>query len=312
MVKFFKVLAFVVVISCIFMSQGFAESPITVKIDGEEVNFTDAVPYIDENNRTQVPLRAVAEAFGCDVEWDGEKRAISITKDYTDVNTLYMWTYYESDYDGFVTVYEYTRRLGLTIGSNMMTIDSNISLYGEKDLHTGGVSQVEMDTSPILKDNRTYLPVRYVAETFGCEVNWDPSTKTVNITSKNSIDGTYISDHVSMFEDMCAIGLYDTDYTAINREFVNVEKAEIIFKDGRTIDVTDSFIDATDELKEAFTDWRTHQVAYAGKVEYDFSQDENKIFKLKLKVNVADKEGNIGYQTYVFYFDITDGQGGYL
>lgn len=293
------------------MTQVFAEPSISVKIDGKEVTFTDAVPFVDANNRTQVPLRAIAEALSCEVEWNGNQQKAIVKRDYTDANTLEMWrTYDESEY---ITLYEYRRVLELTIGSNMKILNIENSIYGEKELYSGGYSEHEMDTSPIVKDNRTYLPVKYLAESFGYEVGWDAETQTVNLTSTSSIDGTYVVDIVSSFSNLCAIGLYETDYTALNRGFVSVEKAVIEFKDGRTIDVTESIIDATDELKETFVDfgWDIN-VAYAGKIEYDFSPEENKVFRVKTKVNIADKDGNIGYQTYIFYFDITDGEGGYL
>lgn len=311
MKTFIKMLVCIILVSCIPITQVFAESSISVKIDGKEVIFTDAAPFVDANNRTQVPLRAIAEALGCEVEWNGSQQKAIVKRDYTDANALKIWrTYDEGEY---LTLYEYKRVLELTIGSNMRILNVENSIYGQKNLYSGGYSEQKMDTSPIVKDNRTYLPVRYLAESFGYEVGWNAETQTVNLTSTNSIVGTYVSDKVSSFSNLCAIGLYETDYTALNRDFVSVEKAVIEFKDGRTIDVTNSIIDATGELKETFVDFGWDiSVAYAGKFEYDFSPEENEIFRIKIKVNIADKDGNIGYQTYVFYFDITDGEGGYL
>ena len=59
-----------------------AQSSISVTIDGSEVEFTadSGVPFVDENGRTQVPLRAVMEQYGCDVEWDSASNAAVITK----------------------------------------------------------------------------------------------------------------------------------------------------------------------------------------------------------------------------------------
>ncbi len=44
--------------------------------NGEEINL-DVAPVI-VNSRTLVPLRAVSEAFECDVGWDGEERRVSV------------------------------------------------------------------------------------------------------------------------------------------------------------------------------------------------------------------------------------------
>lgn len=39
----------------------------------------DVVPQIVDG-RTLVPVRAVSEALGCTVEWDGETRTVTITE----------------------------------------------------------------------------------------------------------------------------------------------------------------------------------------------------------------------------------------
>ncbi|NPV89588.1 MAG: copper amine oxidase N-terminal domain-containing protein [Firmicutes bacterium] len=43
---------------------------------------------------------------------------------------------------------------------------------------TNGVKKA-IDVAPVIKDSRTYLPARYVAEGLGYEVAWDAATKTV-------------------------------------------------------------------------------------------------------------------------------------
>lgn len=42
---------------------------------------SDAAPFIDKNGRTQLPVRAVAEAFGAIVGWDPQDQTVSILKD---------------------------------------------------------------------------------------------------------------------------------------------------------------------------------------------------------------------------------------
>lgn len=46
-----------------------------------EVKTSDAAPFIDKNGRTQLPVRAVAEAFGAIVGWDPQDQTVSILKD---------------------------------------------------------------------------------------------------------------------------------------------------------------------------------------------------------------------------------------
>lgn len=48
-----------------------------VTINGSPVAFTESSgsPFIDASSRTQVPLRATMEAYGCDVSWDNSSRS---------------------------------------------------------------------------------------------------------------------------------------------------------------------------------------------------------------------------------------------
>jgi len=52
---------------------------IRVVVNGTKINFPDAEPFIDENSRTQVPIRFVGEALGADVSWDGNTKKVTIT-----------------------------------------------------------------------------------------------------------------------------------------------------------------------------------------------------------------------------------------
>ena len=51
---------------------------INVEINGTQVAFPDARPYINEDSRTMVPVRFIAEGLGAKVDWDGEKRIVTM------------------------------------------------------------------------------------------------------------------------------------------------------------------------------------------------------------------------------------------
>lgn len=112
-----------------------------VSVSGVGVGWTDAVPFIDENGRTMVPLRAVGEALGLTVSWDGARREAGFS-------------------DG-------ERSLFFPIGS--------------RSARTGEGGRVEMDTAAVIAEGRTYAPVRYLAEYFGFTVTWDAPARTVRI-----------------------------------------------------------------------------------------------------------------------------------
>lgn len=59
-------------------SLGNASAGITLKIDGEKINYNPA-PFVDsKTNRTLVPLRLIAEKMGAVVNWNGEFKLITI------------------------------------------------------------------------------------------------------------------------------------------------------------------------------------------------------------------------------------------
>ncbi|MGM9937370.1 MAG: leucine-rich repeat protein, partial [Candidatus Ornithomonoglobus sp.] len=54
---------------------------ISVEADGTQIEFDDAKPFIDQNGRTQIPIRAVAEALDCTVDWDEQTQTVTLSKD---------------------------------------------------------------------------------------------------------------------------------------------------------------------------------------------------------------------------------------
>ena len=99
-------------------------------------------PPIIENSKTLVPLRFILETFGAKLNWDSALKVITIT---TDNHTVQ-----------------------LQIGSKIALIDGNVIK--------------KLDIPPIIKESRTLVPLRFLAETFGAKVNWDGDTKTITIT----------------------------------------------------------------------------------------------------------------------------------
>lgn len=118
---------------------------ITVNVNGVKLE-TDQPPII-LNGRTLVPLRAVAEALGCEVEWDNASKTASFVQ-------------------GDVTA--------------VITVGQNYILVGD------GVFNAEfpIDSPAVIKNNRTLIPMRALSECFGYDVNWNGETMTVDINTK--------------------------------------------------------------------------------------------------------------------------------
>lgn len=165
-----------------------AQSPIKVIVDGEQVVFSTVAPFIDENNRTLVPLRAIGEAMGLTVSWDNEQRTAHFTRTYTWENSP---LYQDSDGDGENDVY-------LGIESVSFKINHNIAVYneewygkgtspGENYCSFGGFGEISMNTAAIIRDSSTYAPIRYLAEAFRYDVGWDNETRTVILNYMYSV-----------------------------------------------------------------------------------------------------------------------------
>lgn len=49
-----------------------------VQVNQKEIKFPDALPYVNEDGRTMVPLRFISEQLGVDVTWDGQKKQVNM------------------------------------------------------------------------------------------------------------------------------------------------------------------------------------------------------------------------------------------
>ncbi|MEE1013866.1 MAG: stalk domain-containing protein [Clostridia bacterium] len=99
----------------------------------------EAPPYVNESDRTMVPIRAAAEAFGAQVEWNEERNEVTVLCQ---------------------------KEMKLTIDSAVAYVD------GEA---------VSLDSVPVLVNERTFVPLRFVSEAFGYNVQYVASTEQIVI-----------------------------------------------------------------------------------------------------------------------------------
>lgn len=123
---------------------------ISINVNGVSLE-TDQPPII-ENGRTLVPLRAVAEALGCQVEWDNAAKTASFSM-------------------GEVTA-------AITVGESYILVGDGV--YNE---------EFPIDTPAVIRNSRTLIPLRALSECFGYDVNWDNDTRTVTISTKSMETG---------------------------------------------------------------------------------------------------------------------------
>lgn len=165
---------------------------IKVTVNGKQVQFTDAVPFVDENYRTMIPLRAVADALGCEVTWSQTMRTARVYMDDC-VSEGYGASEAYNRGEPFNWSEEAAIALYLHTGIDQIFYETAYELYDEDEDELieegGGAGLFAIDTQPVARNNRIYLPIRAVAETFGYTVDYDYDTDTVVIES----DGTYMA-----------------------------------------------------------------------------------------------------------------------
>lgn len=146
------------------------ENEVKVTLDGFTLNAD--VPARIIGDRTMVPVRAIFEALGATVSYDGETQTVSAVRG-----------------DDTVT---------LTIGKN--------------ELYKNGELAYTMDVVPVIieenGESRTLVPARAVSEAFGATVEWDGENATAIITNIDEntvmlIDG-YPIDVDTYFYYLCA------------------------------------------------------------------------------------------------------------
>lgn len=76
--------------------------------------------------------------------------------------------------------------------------ETNITLHLNNKQAVINNMQIQMDIEPLLVNNTTYIPLRFISENFGYTVSWDGSNNKVIIKESSSVyDGNYILDKVN-------------------------------------------------------------------------------------------------------------------
>lgn len=115
----------------------------SVFVKGQDVKF-DTPPVIKEG-RTLIPVRAVTNALGAQVEWDPDTSTATITR-------------------GDIVIV-------MDLKNKVVTVNGEI---------------VKLLVSPEINNNRTFVPLRFIAETFNLKVDWDDESDSAIIE-----DGDY-------------------------------------------------------------------------------------------------------------------------
>jgi len=97
------------------------------------------------NERVFVPIRAIADIYGADIEWNPDTKEMEIS---------------------LVAVHVF-----LKIGDVKARIEDDKL----------GIKEIELDAPPYIVNGRTMVPLRFISESFGATIEYIPETKQIMI-----------------------------------------------------------------------------------------------------------------------------------
>ncbi|CAN7225548.1 NlpC/P60 family protein [Paenibacillus sp. LjRoot153] len=113
-------------------------SSVKVQVNDELVQFPEVQPFIDTEGTLQVPLRVLSEKLGYQVGWAKEGDEVVVT---------------------------------------LMNKEQAIQLTTDEEKAIVNSKLVELESSPTLVKGSTYVPLRFVTETFGSAIAWNDANK---------------------------------------------------------------------------------------------------------------------------------------
>lgn len=218
-----KKIIFLVMILLLFTSVCFAATA-DVQLNGSIIDFTDKdgekVDAQIINNRTLVPLRKIFEELGCNVEWEQETRTAIATKDNLKL---------------------------------ILQIDNK----NVKKIVDGKESTIVLDVPPTIYNNRTLVPLRFIAESLDKQVGWDASNYTAIIIDYDYFSNSLKTKAKYLYEilengydnfDVEIVRNYYDEVTPNNNDIANI-KANV-HKNGEFYTVQIGFSGSNDLMKE--------------------------------------------------------------
>ena len=228
---------------------------IKVQLNGEYLDFTDEQGNKVEpqliNDRTMVPLRKIFESLDCKIDWNQATKTVTAKNESKEI---------------------------------VLTIDSETAKVRE----SGEEKEIKLDSVPVIVENRTLVPVRFIAESLEKEVSWEQATKTV-----------IIIDYDKVLEE------FKTKVPALENVF-KMNLTEInSFKAKATVSGTIEYKDADDKTKN-------ETVSISGTLDIIASKMD---FQIDVKLKFVGKDGSImssikeqGYENMDYRIVVKDGQ----
>lgn len=185
-----------------------AGTNVNVVFEGEIQQYDQPATVI--NGRTMVPLRAIFEKLGADVQWDANTQTITAKRN----------------------------RLTLTLKVGSTT--------ASKKYVSGQTKEYTLDQAPVILGGRTLVPLRFVSEAFYAGVAWDGATGTATIKKYKDLtiaasenDLAYIKTQIEAGADINVKDSRNASVLAQAVGFGNLELVNYLISKGADINTVD-------------------------------------------------------------------------
>lgn len=222
-------------------------APIVLVVDGQTVE-TEEMPPVILGGRTMVPAREFFEELGAEVTWDNSAKRVII--EYND------------------------ERIILTINSRTVYIGTNSATISPSD------------PAPKIINDKTMIPVRFVAEEFGFDVQWVNETRTVRITSPEA-EEIHLSDVTVFTDDGTDTIIIEMD-EFVNPNVFRMQNPDRIVVDiyGTTADIADGTVKCDDGQAVEAVRYSQHSDRF--RVVADLKADADyEVFKMKSGIEIS-------------------------
>ncbi|ASR46798.1 1,4-beta-N-acetylmuramidase [Paenibacillus kribbensis] len=127
-----------------------ASSSSHIQLDGKDISAAEGVQIQEVKGNVLVPLRLIVEELGYKVNWEPRTSTVTIQN---------------------------------------QNKNQNLSLQVNNPIATVNGRQMGLAVAPLLTGGTTYVPIRFVSEQTGIDVNWNSKLKTVILTTPATSNG---------------------------------------------------------------------------------------------------------------------------
>ncbi|NOV04643.1 C40 family peptidase [Paenibacillus planticolens] len=111
---------------------------VKVQVNDDLLQFPEVQPYIDDKGIMQVPLRVLSEKLGYQVSWKKLENEIEVT---------------------------------------LINKQQSILLVTDQQQAVVNSKRISMESSPTVYQGNTYVPLRFITETFGSPIEWNEANQ---------------------------------------------------------------------------------------------------------------------------------------